>query len=224
MCKKIFGIATLVLLLLTILSVVVKSTVRTDTTIGNTQTGIAGDIKKDTVIESVFTPKVDIVGLKFLFATYGKKITRGKLIVKIYDDKTNEQLAKTNIEAEHFKDNDFVFAKTGLLDTKGRKIRVTIEGRDFSESKYVTLWIGKNQIDKNLITNIDNKRISDNLIFTTTYLVKDNPYTWELVLLSTICFLMFVMQWDEKVVVEKQVNEQSESKDERIAEGEKKNN
>lgn len=217
MRKKIFGIATLVLLILTILSTIFKTTVKNDTAIEYEQTKVTGYIEKDTVIEYVFTPKEDIVGIKFLIGTYGKKITKGKLIVRVYDYESDEELAKADIEAADLRDNQFAFAGTGLLQTKDRKLRVTIIGRGFLKSRGVTLWMGDNPLDEDGVTKVDNKKDKNNLIATTCYLVKDTPYTWELLLLTAVSFLMFIMQWDS-------VSNQVVSTEERKNEGEQEEN
>ena len=196
MRKKILGIATLVLLALTILSAIFKTTVKNDTAIEDTQKKAVGYIEKDTEIEYVFTSEEDIVGIKLLIGTYGKKITRGKLIIRIYDYESDELLVKTDIESENLRDNQFAYADTGKLQTKDRKLKVMITGRDFFKSKGVTLWLGENTLDEYAVTRIDEQRQEDNLIITTCYLVKDTPYTWELLLLTAVCFLVFIMQWD----------------------------
>lgn len=198
MRKKIFGIATLILLVLTILSTIIKSTVKTDTAIDYKQTKVTGFIERETEIEYVFTPKEDIVGMKFLIGTYGKKITKGKLIVTVYDYKTNEEIATANIEAENLRDNQFAFADTGLIETKDRKLKVTIHSNGFVKGRYIALWLGDNSLDEDGDTRINNRKNKENLIVTTCYLVKDTPYTWELVLLTAVCFLIFIMQWNGK--------------------------
>ncbi len=198
MRKKIFGITTLVLLVLTILSTVLKSTVKTDTVTNFKQVKVTGQIEKETAIEYVFTPEDDIVGIKFLIATYGKIVTRGKLIVTIYDYKTNEEIARTEIKAENMWDNQFAFADTGQIETKDRKLRVTIIGRDFIKNRYVALWMGTSSLDEDAVTRINNSKNNENMIATTCYLVKDTPYTWELMLLTAVSFLMFIMQWNRK--------------------------
>ncbi|MCI8669064.1 MAG: hypothetical protein HFI34_06030 [Lachnospiraceae bacterium] len=196
MRKKIFGIAVLVLLALTILSAIFKTSVKNDTSIEYTQKKAVGYVEKDTEIEYVFTPQEDIVGIKLLIGTYGKKITRGKLIIRIYDYESDELLVKTDIESENLRDNQFAYADTGKLQTKNRKLKVLITGREFWRSKGVTLWLGENSLDEYSVTKVDELRQKDELIITTSYLVKDTPYTWELLLLTAVCFLVFIMQWD----------------------------
>lgn len=196
MRKKIFGIATLVLLALTILSAIFKTSVKNDTSIEYTQKKAVGYLEKDTEIEYVFTSEEDIVGIKLLIGTYGKKITRGKLIIRIYDYESDELLVKTDIEAEDLRDNQFAYADTGKLQTKDRKLKIMITGRDFWRSRGVTLWLGENSLDENSITRVDDLRQKDELVITTSYLVKDKPYTWELLLLTAVCFLVFIMHWD----------------------------
>ena len=196
MRKKILGIATLVLLALTIVSAIFKTSVKNDTAIEYTPKEAVGYIEKDTEIEYVFTPEEDIVGIKLLIGTYGKKITRGKLIIRIYDHESDELLVKTDIDSEGLRDNQFAYADTGKLQTKARKIRVMITARDFWRSKGVTLWLGDNSLDEYSVTRVDDLRQEDDLIITASYLVKDTPYTWELLLLTAVCFLVFIMQWD----------------------------
>lgn len=195
MGKYVLGLITLVLLLLTVLSVFVKSNVIGDTEIEYTMKKTAGYIKGDRLVEHVFTPDSDIAGLKFLLANYGERVEKGIITVTVVDYDTNEILAETEIEARKIQDNQFGYADTGVLRVKDRKLLIQIQGRRFIPGKYVTIWMGENSLNEDGVTYIDGNKMENTLIFTTLRCEKGNPYTWELLLGTTFSFFLFVMQW-----------------------------
>lgn len=193
--KYLFGILTLVLMVATILSVVIKSPVIGDTKIEYTTKKTVGYLKSDRVVEYIFTPDSDIVGLKFLFATYKNVLTKGVVQVTVRNYSTNEVLAETEIDIKKIQDNQFTVAKTGILKVKGKRLLVQIKGKKFVPGRYVSLWMGTHSLAEGSSTYIDGKAQENPLIVTTMRCEDGTPYTWELLLLTTFCFFLFVMQW-----------------------------
>lgn len=195
MRSKIAGVAVLIMLSFTILSRGWKKEVNSDTNFSYTNVKVSDFIEKDTKAEYIFTPEEDFDGIKLLVATYGRAVERGELLVAVFDEE-GRQLAETGIEAKKLWDNQFAYADTGHLHVKGTKLRVVITGRDFPEREGVVLWMGENSLDADSATIINGIEDADQIIASTYCKVESTPYTWELLLWTAVCFLVFVMQWE----------------------------
>lgn len=194
--RTILGLITIALLVLTVLSVVIKSDVIGDTEIEYTTKKTVGYLKTGRVVEYSFTPDCDIAGLKILFATYKNILNKGTVLVTVLDYDTKTVLAKTEIDIKKIQDNQFAVADTGVLKVKDKKIVVQIEGHKFIPGKYISVWMGENSLSEDGRTYIDGELQENSLVLTTLRCEKGNPYTWELLLLTAFCFFLFVMQWE----------------------------
>lgn len=185
------------LLVLTILSMIFQPMARKDTEIKYKKKQVTGLLTEGSMIEYLFTPEEDIIGIKFMVATYEKEITSGKLTVAVFNHENNEGLSQIDIGKEELKDNRFVFADIGALKTKDRNIRIVITGSGFKEDEGVALYTGANSLDENAVTKVDGIEIDQDLIITTCYLAEaGGTFTWELLLLTAVSFLVAIMQWN----------------------------
>ncbi len=196
MRRKISGAAVLILLVGTILSLVFEVPIREDADIKYMTTGVTDVIREGTEISYIVTLKEDIDGMKFLAATYLKKITKGKLNVRIFDEETGKKFAETNILAQKLRDNQFAFADTGHLKVKDKKIRIVITGIGFQEKENVSLWMGNSDLNADTITLVNGIREQENLIVITCY-NSGIHLTWEFLLVTAVFALIFIMQWEK---------------------------
>ena len=217
MQKGIFGILTVIFLLVTIVSVNFKTEVTSDTKIKYSNEDTCGPIGNDKKIEYIFTSDRDITGIKLYIATYGKKIRKGRLKLEVFDAGTNERLAQVSREAKYLENNKFVLFETGKLETKDRELRIEITASQFKDRAPVGIWIGSNDLDNYSKTyNTMGESISKQLILTTTYATSKNLFTWELLLITLICFVCFTCTMVEK-------DKQSDEKVEEVFDDESQN-
>ncbi len=190
--KKILGIICIVMAVLCLVSTQVKTAVYNIDDSEYSVEGNAGIIKNDTVIEYVYSASGDTVaGYEFMFATYGKKPTSGRILLDVFDDDTNELLGSGSVKAERIEDNEMVLIKTKRIKTGDRKIRLVISAGDLKNDEKITLWLGKNDENKKSVTLIDGDREEDNLLVFSRIESKQAPYVWDMVLITAICFAVY---------------------------------
>lgn len=194
MHKKLVGMAiTIVLAILTMVSSVVKTQVQSDKNIRYKNTDIVGYMDLKARVRYTFTPTENINGIKVLVGTYGKKITKGRLMIIINDTKSGERLAKSSIPAIELHDNSFVAGYFDEIQTKDREITVEFRMVNMNESESITIWMGENSLDKEGITTFNKKNLSDDIIMTTCYREEKTPYSWELLLMTWIALMVTIL-------------------------------
>ncbi len=119
------------------------------------------------------------------------------MTVTVLQYENNEVLSQVDIGTEQLRDNYFALVDTGELRTKDKKIRIVITGSGFKEDEGIVLYTGENSLDKDAVTKENGIEIEEDLIITTCYTAAEGRiYTWELLLLTAVSFLVFIMQWD----------------------------
>ena len=162
--KKVLGIICVVMAVLCIVSVGIRTTVYNTDDSEYSVEGNVGILKNDTVVEYVYRASGDtIAGYEFMFATYGKKLSDGKIMLDVFDDDTKELLGNGSVRADRIEDNEMVLIKTKHIKSGDRKLRLVITACDLNEDEKITLWLGKNDENKKSETIVDGKKEENSL-------------------------------------------------------------
>lgn len=191
--KKILGILTILLLVLSGLSTQIKNTVVEVDDSDYTNSGNVGQIAEGTAVEYSYQASGEVVeGYEFLFATYGEKLRKGTIYLKVYDKDTKEELGSGQIQANTIEDNELTLIKTNRMNLGKREVRVILYCEDFETDKQVTLWLGNSKENEDGRTFVNGIPLDNNLLIFSMKVTKEAPYTWDMLLLTSICFVVFV--------------------------------
>lgn len=190
--KITFGILTIIMIVMCIISTGIKNTVIDTEDSDYTISGNVGQIAEGTAVEYRYQASGETIeGYEFLFATYGEKLTEGTVCLEVYDGDTTELIADGQIQANAIGDNELTIIKTERINLDNRNIRVILYCEGFTQDKLVTLWLGRsseNEAGKTLVNGIG---LENNLLIFSRKVTKEAPYTWDMILLTSVCFLIF---------------------------------
>lgn len=190
--KRISGIITALLLVLCIISTQIKNTIITSDTSDYTNSGNVGQLSEGTAVEFDYKANGETIrGYNLLFATYGEKITEGIVHINVYDKKSDKLLGSGKVNADAIEDNEMTLVKTGHINLKNKQVRVIIYCEGFSEDKLVTLWLGNSDENSDGETYVNGMRLDNNLLIFSQKVTKEAPYTWDIILLTSISFVVF---------------------------------
>lgn len=190
--KTTVGILTIVLLVMSILSTNIKNTVIDVADSDYTNSGNVGQIAEGTAVEYRYKASDETIeGYEFLFATYGEELTKGTVYMDVYDADTSKIICSGYIEADAIEDNELTPIKTERINLKNRDIRVILYCENFDPDKQVTLWLGKSSENEDGKTLVNGIALENNLLIFSRKVTKETPYTWDMILLTSISFVVF---------------------------------
>lgn len=190
--KTTVGILTIVLLVMSILSANIKNTVIDVADSDYTNSGNVGQIAEGTAVEYRYKASDETIeGYEFLFATYGEELTKGTVYMDVYDADTSKIICSGYIEADAIEDNELTPIKTERINLKNRDIRVILYCENFDPDKQVTLWLGKSSENEDGKTLVNGIALENNLLIFSRKVTKETPYTWDMILLTSISFVVF---------------------------------
>lgn len=186
------GALCIAMLIFTISSVNIKNTVFSVNDSDYEATGNVGKISEGTIIEYNYKAKGEIVeGYEFSFATYGEKLKKGMVYVEVYDKQTTKLIGKGSIKANAIEDNELTMIKTNRIKLGKKDVRVVVYCEDFEEDKQLTMWLGESKENENGLTKVNGVGLESNLLIFSRIVKKEAPYTWDMILLTSICFVAF---------------------------------
>lgn len=190
--KTTVGILTIVLLVMSILSTNIKNTVIDVADSDYTNSGNVGQIAEGTAVEYRYKASDETIeGYEFLFATYGEELTKGTVYMDVYDADTSKIICSGYIKADAIEDNELTPIKTERINLKNRDIRVILYCENFDPDKQVTLWLGKSSENEDGKTLVNGIALENNLLIFSRKVTKETPYTWDMILLTSISFVVF---------------------------------
>ncbi|MBD5135797.1 MAG: hypothetical protein HDT39_07530 [Lachnospiraceae bacterium] len=190
--KITFGILTIILFIMCIMSTGIKNTVIDVDDSDYTSSGNVGQIAEGTAVEYSYKASGETIeGYGFLFATYGEELTEGTIHMDVYDGDTTEVIASGQIQANTIEDGELASIKTERINLDNRNIRVILYCEDFDPDKLVTLWLGESSENEDGKTLLNGIALDNNLLIFSRKVKKEAPYTWDMILLTSICFVIF---------------------------------
>lgn len=190
--KITFGILTIILFIMCVMSTRIKNTVIDVADSDYTNSSNVGQIAEGTAVEYRYQASDETIeGYEFLFATYEEELTKGTIYMEVYDGDNTEMIAKGQVQADTIEDGQLTPIKTERVDLDNRNIRVILYCEGFELDKQVTLWLGKSSENKDGKTFINGIALENNLLIFSRKVTKEAPYTWDMILLTSICFVVF---------------------------------
>lgn len=190
--KRLFGILTIFLIIMCGVSANIKNTVVTVEDSGYTNRGNVGRMSEGTVVEYRYQASGETIeGYDFLFATYGEELSKGTVYMDVYDADSNETIAKGSIRVNAIEDNGLTFIDTKRVNLGSRDIRVILYCEGFETDKRITLWLGENNENEDGETFVNGVPLQNNLLIFSHKVTKEAPYTWDFILLTSICFVLY---------------------------------
>lgn len=190
--KSIFGILTIILLIMCVLSAGIKNTsVGVDESNYTNSTDV-GHFSEGTAVEYRFKATGETIeGYGFLFATYGEELSKGRVCMNIYDSDTGKVIADGYIRADTIEDNKINIIKTKRINLGRRNIRVILYCEDFEPDELMTLWLGENSENGEGETFVNGIPLENNLLIFGNKVTKEALYTWDVALLASLSFVVF---------------------------------
>ncbi|MDE5781050.1 MAG: hypothetical protein K2I03_06180 [Lachnospiraceae bacterium] len=190
--KITFGILTIILFIMCIMSTGIKNTVIDVADSDYTNSGNVGQIAEGTAVEYSYKASGETIeGYEFLFATYGEELKKGTIYMKVYDGDTTKEIGSGQIQANTIEDNELTPIKTERINLGKRNIRVILYCENFDPDKKVTLWLGKSSENEDGKTLVNGIALDNNLLIFSRKVTKEAPYTWDMILITSICFVIF---------------------------------
>ena len=157
-----------------------------------TNSGNVGQIAEGTAVEYSYKASGETIeGYEFLFATYGEELKKGTIYMKVYDGDTTKEIGSGQIQANTIEDNELTPIKTERINLGKRNIRVILYCENFDPDKKVTLWLGKSSENEDGKTLVNGIALDNNLLIFSRKVTKEAPYTWDMILITSICFVIF---------------------------------
>lgn len=185
------GILLVVCIICTIISYCIPMEVIATLSLGKKFDEPLGPIYSSDVIEMDMPSEVSsskICGIELEMATYQKIIQDGEFLVQLIDKKSNKILAQTTTTLSNMPDNS---TKTIIFDDSiedSNDYFLRIQGVDISDA--VAIWLD-NGVDYEVRYNdIVFSGILNAKILYESY---DDPWTWQLIVLTLIVLLMYIL-------------------------------
>ena len=139
------------------------------TTSGDDKQKVVGELSNNDRITQDFTLKENSSSIGFRFATYGRDITKGKILVTISNGKKSK---KYKIKANKLVDNEMYFLKYKFKRNKKYTVDIIIKNTNYPVTLYITDTMN------NTSMYLNDKEQDNSLYFGTVYKKSNYFYIW----------------------------------------------
>lgn len=191
--KRISAIVVIILIVITAMSTSWKNTVVSCNDKGYEISGDLGKLTEATVVEYNYKAEGETIsGFEMIFATYGEQLKEGTVHVEVYEKGDKTLLGEGTIKASTIEDNELTKVKLNKkICLKNKEVRVIIYCEDFDKDKLLTMWMGEAEENEDTTTYVNGMKMKSSLLVFRQVEKKDAPYTWDLILITSMSFVVF---------------------------------
>lgn len=197
-CDKLFTALFIVTVLLVVATLVLIALPKSSVfykAVNSVDTMPAGELfDGEELMLSFVSPKDNLKGISFKVSTYGREISAGKIVIKMFTEDGAELVSK-DVAAESVKDQGQVdIAFPMIAGAKGKTFIVRFHTEGMDQSNAVSFMANDKMIDG--VSTTRNDTTCANLVFTVQYDLA-NPnyglrYAFDLALMSAVFFVLTV--------------------------------